>query len=379
MYSRILNFDELLKRKSFFLLGPRQTGKSTFLKQRFPRAKVFDLLEADTFRELATRPESIRKQLTPQDELIIIDEIQKLPALLDEVQALIDRNKALRFILTGSSARKLRRRGVNLLGGRALTARLHPLVSPEIGFERLIDRLNVGGLPAVLDSPIPHEELGAYVGDYLKEEVLAEGAARSIEGFSRFLEVAGSCNGQQVNFTEIGNDAQVKPRTVREYFQVLDDTLLAYQLHPFQHTSKRKPVATAKLYFFDIGIANTLMRRGEVVAGSPNFGDALEHLIFLELRAFLDYNRKDLPLTFWRTLSQVEVDFVIDDTIAIEVKARASVTERDSKHLRAFEDEKALKHKIIVCTATTPSVLDDGTLVLSVDQFLRDLWSGRFC
>ena len=258
MFSRLLDPRPLLAHSSLFLFGPRQTGKSTLLRTLFPTAKFYDLLEADTFRELSAAPELIRQRLRTEDTLVIIDEIQKLPSLLDEIHLLIERQKSLRFILTGSSARKLKRGGANLLAGRALTYHLHPLVAPEVGYDQLHARLNRGSLPAIFTSPIPQELLKAYVGTYLQEEILAEGLVRNIGSFSRFLSTAGLTNGEQVNFTAVGSDTGVPPRTVREYYQVLEDTLVGYLLPTFQHTNKRKPVTTPKFYFFDVGIANVL-------------------------------------------------------------------------------------------------------------------------
>src|SRR5688572_16477722 len=245
MYKRVLDLPAIVKHKSIFLLGPRQTGKSTLVRQAFPDAAVYDLLEADTFRELTARPEYIRQTLSPQQPFLIVDEIQKLPALLDEIQLLIDRNKKLRVILTGSSARKLKRGAANLLGGRAWVCHLHPLVSAELGEPRLLDRLNRGSLPAIFDSSYYRDELKAYVGTYLREEIRAEGLTRSIETFSRFLEVAGITSGEQINFSAVADDAGFPPRTVREHYQILEDTLVGYQLPAYQMTTRRKPVATA--------------------------------------------------------------------------------------------------------------------------------------
>jgi len=376
MYKRTLVLDPLLRHRSLFLFGARQTGKSTLLHRRFPDAVFFDLLEADTFRELSERPEYMRQTVPAGTKLVVIDEIQKLPGLLDEVHLMIERNPGLRFVLTGSSARKLKRGSANLLAGRAWVTHLHPLVSSEVGADRLLARLNRGSLPAVLDSALPHEDLKAYVGTYLQEEIRAEGLTRSIEGFSRFLTVAGACNGQQVNYTAVGSDAGVPPRTVREYFQILEDTLIGHLLPAYRKTDKRKPVATSKFFFFDVGVANTLLKRSEIVPGSETFGRALEHLIFLELRARLDYSRVDLPLTYWRSLSRFEVDFVIGDRIAIEVKAKPRVASRDIKGLRALAEELPLERKIVVCTEPRRR-MDEDVEVLPVEEFLADLWTGK--
>ena len=377
MFPRIIQLQELLQHSSLFLFGPRQTGKSTLLHTLFPQAKFYDLLEADTFRELSAAPELIRQRLEPQDQLVIIDEIQKLPLLLDEVHLLIERNKDLRFILTGSSARKLKRGGANLLAGRALTWHLHPLIAPEVEYGFFLERLNRGSLPAILTSPIPDELLKAYVGTYLQEEVLAEGLVRNIGSFSRFLSTAGLTNGEQVNFTAVGSDTGIPPRTVREYYHVLEDTLVGYLLSPFQHTHKRKPVSTPKFYFFDVGVANTLAKRGPVEPGSELFGRAFEHFVFLELRAYLDYRRIDQPLTYWRSQSQFEVDFMIGDTVGIEVKGKPLVNKRDLKGLQALGEDIKLQHKIIVSLEKEPRRLEDGIEVLPIETFLRRLWDGE--
>lgn len=377
-YKRKLNLNNILEQKSLFLIGPRQTGKTTFLTQNYPNAKIYSLLEADVFRDLSANPELLRQRLTPADKLIIIDEVQKLPGLLDEVQRILDLNRQIRFILTGSSARKLRSKGTNLLAGRAWTCHMHPLVSVEVGPERLLDQINLGGLPAILDSPLPQEDLKAYAGTYLQEEIRAEGLTRSIENFSRFLNVAGLCNGQIVNFTKVGNDAQVPARTVREYFQVLEDTLILHQLQPYQKTVKRKPVSTSKYYFFDVGVANHLMHRHEILPGSPEFGPTLEHLIFLEIKTCFDYLRTDAPITFWRSQTKLEVDFVLGDTVGIEVKGSAHVAESELKGLRSLAEELPLKRKIVVCREKNPRMTEDKIEIMPVEMFLQELWSGGF-
>ncbi len=368
---------ELIKHRSLFLLGPRQTGKSTLLRHTFPEARYVDLLEANTFRELSAYPETIRQSLRPDEKLIIIDEVQKLPAILDEAQALIDRNRTLRFIFTGSSARKLRRGRANLLAGRAWFCRLHPLISHELAYRSLGKRLNVGGLPAVFDSAVPQEDLRAYVGGYLQEEIRAEGLVRSIESFSRFLEVAALTNTHILNYTSVSNDTGIPARTVREHYQMLEDTLVGFRLPPFRRTLKRKPVATAKFYFFDVGVANALMKRGEIRPRSELYGSALEHQIFLELRAYLDYRRLDTELTFWRTHSGQEVDFVVGGQTGIEVKASRRISRGDLKGLLALSEEVKLKERVIVSTEPRERVTDEGILVLPVQLFFERLWGDR--
>jgi uncharacterized protein len=378
MYPRVLPLADLVKRRSLFLLGPRQTGKSTLLRRTFPQARFVDLLEADTYRELAGYPETLRQSLRRDERLIIIDEIQKLPALLDEAQAMIDRNPSLRFIFTGSSARKLRRGRANLLAGRAWVAALHPLVSTEAGPGALNRRLNVGSLPAILDSKDADEDLRAYVGVYLQEEIRAEGLVRSIESFSRFLEVAALTNTHLLNYASVANDTGIPVRTVREHFQVLEDTLVGFQLPPYQHTRKRKPVATAKFYFFDVGVANVLMKRGRIEPGSELYGSALEHQVFLELKAYLDYRRFDRPLTFWRTHSGSghEVDFVVGDAVAIEVKGSRRITRSDLKGLLALSEERRFAKRLVVCREPRERTTDEGVTVLPVQTFFERLWEG---
>lgn len=374
-YRRVLDIADLLTHRSIFLFGPRQTGKTTYLHERFPNARYFDLLEADTFRELSARPELLRGTLKKDDRLVVIDEIQKLPGLLDEVHLLIERDKERRFILTGSSARKLKRGSANLLAGRALVAHMHPLVSSEVGSERLDDRLLRGSLPSVTDSAIPFEDLRAYVGHYLREEIQAEALTRSIEGFSRFLEVAASVNGELLNFTSAGNDAGVPPRTIQNYFQVLEDTLTGHLLPPYRKTVKRKAVATAKFYFFDVGVVNAILDRRQIAPKTDAYGRALEHQVFLELRAYLDYKRISERLSFWRSLSRMEVDFVVGDSFAIEVKAAERVSENDLRALRALAEELRLVRKIVVCREKWRRVTEDAIEIIPVKEFFEELWN----
>jgi predicted AAA+ superfamily ATPase len=321
-YKRYLNLSELLGKKSLLLLDPRQVGKSTLLQAHLPEsAMLYNLAEADTYRELSAAPELIRQRLKDQTTHLYIDEAQRLPEIFDEVQSIIDRNPSLRVVLTGSSARKLRRSGINLLPGRIWGRDLFPLVFPETGPGRIADRLVRGSLPAILDSALPKDELRNYVGLYLDEEIRAEGLVRGVGNFSRFLPVAALSNGQQIHFTEIASDTGIKVNTVRSYFEILEDTLIGSLLPSFRNTPSRKTVATPKFYFFDHGIVNALRQRFDIGIEGETYGGALEHLIFLELRAFLSYSQDSRPLTYWRTHSQLEVDFLLGDEVAIEVKS----------------------------------------------------------
>lgn len=373
-YKRELNIRELLHKKSLLLLGPRQTGKSTLTQSSFPNAEYISLSAADVFRELSARPELIRQRLSPQTSVLIIDEAQRIPEVFDEVQIMLDRNQALRVILTGSSARKLKRTGINLLPGRIWQKKLFPLVYPELGDARVLERLQRGSLPGIIDSQEYRQELKNYVGLYLDEEVRAEGLIRGVGDFSRFLTVAALCNCQQLNFTEIASDTGIKVNTVRAYFEILEDTLIGSLLPSFRKTKTRKAVATPKFYFFDHGIVNALLSHFEITEQSELYGKALEHLLFLEIRAYLSYRERDEELTFWRTHSKFEVDFVIGDKIGIEVKASSRVTERDEKGLRALAEEIPLQRRIIVCNESYRRTSDTGVEIIPVRAFLEELW-----
>ena len=376
---RRLDIARDLRSRSVFLFGPRQTGKTTWLRRRFPGSRWFNLLHGDVFLRLSREPGRLRAELAAESGAanpVIIDEIQKLPSLLDDVHDLME-SRGLRFVLAASSPAKLRRGGVNLLGGRARTRRLFPFVSAEVPDWDLLRAINVGGIPSIYFSSDPVEDLRAYCGSYLQLEVQAEGLVRGIEPFSRFLAAAAVSRGQPIVFERLASDAAVPARTVREYFQVLQDTLLATLLPPFTpRRPRRKPASRAKLYFFDVGVANLLAGITRVEAGSPTFGLALEQLIFCELTAWLSYARDARPLTFWRTVDGSEVDFVVGETAAIEVKATGAVTRRDLTGLRRLADETPLAERIVVCRESAARVVE-GIRILPVMEFLRRLWDGE--
>jgi len=272
---RVLDLAELLKKKSYFLLGPRQTGKTSLIKKTLSHARVYDLLDTSVYLDLSRDPARIEQELRPDDQLVVIDEIQRLPQLLNEAHRLIE-TRGIRFLLTGSSARKLRRGGVNLLGGRARTVYLHPLSFRELGERFDLDRaLRFGTIPSIYFSDDPAADLQAYTGMYLQQEIMAESALRNVPAFSRFLKVAALCNGTIVNFTEVANDAQVARTTVYEYFAILRDTLILHELPAWRATRTRKPIVSSKYYFFDTGVVAALQGR-TVSAGTPEFGEAFE-------------------------------------------------------------------------------------------------------
>ncbi|MFM8270004.1 MAG: ATP-binding protein [Pseudomonadota bacterium] len=369
---RILDLSDALKKKSIFLFGPRQTGKSSLIRHALPKTKVFNLLDQSTFLKLSTSPAFLRETLTPKDKIVVIDEIQKLPMLLDEVQLLIE-EKGIHFLLTGSSSRALKRRGVNLLGGRARSRFLHPFIFNELKDFNLIQALNRGLIPSIYFSDSPQEDLKAYCGDYLQNEILAEGLTRNLPAFSRFLEVAAMSQGKLINFTEIANDSQVKLSTVREYFQILQDTLIAVEVPAFLKTRKRKAIQTSKFYFFDVGVAASLACRGSITGKSPLFGEAFETYLFHELCAFKDYTKKEC-LQYWRSASGFEVDFILDEHTAIEVKGKSIITEKDLRGLKALREEKLMKKYFLVSLEKEIRKVD-GIEIYPWDQFLQMLWS----
>jgi predicted AAA+ superfamily ATPase len=372
---RSLDLLSVLKKKSCFLFGPRQTGKTSLIYHSLAEHRVYNLLDSETYLKLSRTPTRLREECRPQDKIIIIDEIQKLPSLLDEVHFLIE-EKGVYFLLTGSGARKLRRGGVNLLGGRAWTRHLHPLTSAELGEKfDLVKALNHGLIPSIYFSSSPEDDLQAYVGTYLREEIAAEALTRNIPAFSRFLEIAALCNGQLLNYAKISNDAQVARSTVQEYFQILKDTLIAYELTPWKRSFKRKPLSTSKLYFFDCGVVRYLQKRSFIKPGSPEFGELFETFVFHELASYCDYHGA-LMLNYWRSKSGFEVDFILDSKTAIEVKATKTVSAQDLKGLKMLKEEGRLKKYVLVCMEKETRTVD-GIEILPVDIFLKKLWSGK--
>lgn len=380
-FPRIIDITGQSRKKSVFLFGPRQTGKTFLMREVFPDCPYYNLILSDVFMRLSQRPQLLREELKSYQAAgecpVIIDEIQKLPLLLDEIHNLIE-ERDLHFILTGSSARKLKRGGANLLGGRAWTLHLFPLVSQEITDFSLVKALNFGTLPSVYLSDTPEEDLLAYCGTYLKEEIQAESLVRRIDNFSRFLQSAGIMNAELLNFEAVASDCAVPSRTVREYFGLLEDTLVGSILRPYQKTQKRKPISTGKFYFFDVGVANTLAGRRNIRPKTELFGKALEHFIHTELRAYMSYTRDRRELTFWRSRTgDFEVDFLLGDDTAIEVKSTEMVTERCLKSLRALAEDLSLRHKIVVSLDPVPRELD-SVKIFPVGDFLRLLWQGSF-
>ena len=389
MIKRTLNFKKILERKSLFLLGPRQTGKSTYLKSEFPKALSINLLKTTEYKKYIDNANILHEVVEhfakeQKESIVIIDEIQKIPSLLDDVHDLIEKHKNLRFILTGSSARKLKRGHANMLGGRASHFNLHPICFAELGLKQKKDWwkfCETGSLPSIFLSKDPWADLQDYVSLYLKEEIQAEGLSRSVENFSRFLYFAACTNAEQVNYANLGQDASLSPSTVRDYYQILSDTLIGFTLPAFLQTQKRKALATEKFYYFDCGVSNILLKRKSLSKGTPEYGKSFEQAIFLELKAFLDYNQLNYNLEFWRSTSKFEVDFLVysnlRDITAIEVKAGTNPSRKDYKGLFAFEEDFPLKRKIVVCDCTEPRMTSDGVEILPALYFLEKLWAGQ--
>ena len=369
---RFLDVSDVLKRKSVFLFGPRQCGKSWLIEHTVKNAHVLDLLASETFLRLAQHPEYIEE--VGSDGLpVVIDEIQKMPQLLDEVHRLIER-RGFRFLLTGSSARKLRRQGVNLLGGRARVKRLHPFSAAELGERFSLERaVNYGLLPSVWFSDEPEEDLADYIDEYLRQEIIAEGATRNLPAFGRFLEVAALSNGEQVDYAAISRDAKVPRSTVQEYFRILKETMLADEVPVWKRGLRRKTVETAKFYLFDPGVARRLMRRKPVEEGTREYGRLFETWVHHELRAYLDNRVRDGVVTYWRTPSGTEVDFIVGTT-AIEVKSSCTVDRHDCAGLRALAEEGAFAHRVVVCREPLERRVD-GIEILPFAAFVDRLWS----
>ncbi|MDR3607825.1 MAG: AAA family ATPase [Oligoflexia bacterium] len=371
-FKRILDLKRPTSDKSCFLFGPRQTGKSSLIEHELPDAKVIDLLDDEIYLRLQQNPKDLASYVVDPTKLVVLDEIQRIPSLLNEVHRLIEK-KRMRFLLTGSSARKLRKKGVNLLGGRARSRVLHPFVFPEVrGSFDLARVLHTGNIPSILLSPDPWDDLKSYVGNYLKEEIVAEAATRNVPAFSRFLEVAAISNGQMINYEKISNDAQVSRSTVQSYFQILRDTLIGNDLPAYRKTRTRKAIQTHKFYFFDLGVVNYLKRQKQISENSPDFGIALEAYFHHELASYCDYHPGN-ELSYWRSQSGYEVDFLLNEDVAIEIKATKHANKDDFKGLLALSEDLTLRRKLLVCREATPRKMD-GVEIFPIRHFLEELW-----
>ena len=367
---------------SFFLWGPRQVGKSSLLRATYPEATRIDLLRTDEYVRYLQRPGLLRDELrdAAPGTLTLIDEVQKVPALLDEVHWLIE-HRRLAFGLCGSSARKVRRGHANLLGGRAVRYELFGFVSAELGAEFDLTRmLNHGYLPRHYLATDPRRLLRAYVDDYLKEEIAAEGVTRNLPAFASFLHGAAFSDTELVNYTNIARECGVSANAVKEYFQILVDSLLGRFLPSYTRRPKRRVIQSPKFYFADVGVVNHLARRGTLARGSELFGKALENLVHHELTAFREYREQSWDLSYWRLASGVEVDFIVAASgirAAIEVKSTEHAGDHHLGGLRAIVvDHRSIGHRILVCLEPKRRVTVDGIEILPVTEFLERLWKG---
>lgn len=387
MFARKLSLD-LPAGQSAFLWGARQTGKSSYLRQHFADAVYYDLLDTHQVVQLTKTPSLLRETVSAKvanglSQPVIIDEIQKIPDLLNEVHWLIE-NKQVPFILCGSSARKLKTQSTNLLGGRAWPFYFYPLIAHEIPEFDLLRALQHGLIPNhyLAETKYIGNHLQAYVDVYLTDEIRNEGLVRNLPGFARFLDVAGLCNGQMINASNVARDCAIDRQTVQGYYQILVDTLLGYYLYPYQKKVKRDVVtATPKFYLFDVGVANYLAKQVVSSLSGAVAGGAFEHFIMMELQAYRGLNRKRFDITYWRTKTGLEVDFILGDAeVAVEVKLAEQVHKENLAGLIAFKEEHPSCEALVVCQCVQPRDIDlgDGAVihVLPWQDFLQRLWQG---
>ena len=373
---------KLPEKQSAFLWGARKTGKTTFLRQAFPESVSYNFLDTDLFFTISKTPSVLRQRILALEAAklkrpIILDEVQKIPGVMDEVHYLIE-EKGLRFILCGSSARKLRRGHVNLLGGRAWRYEMFPLTSMELPEFDLLRALNNGLIPSHYLEDAPQMSLKAYVQDYLKEEVFSEGLTRNIPAFSRFFDAMGYSHGEMLNFANIARDCGVDAKTVREYYQILVDTLLGRFVEPFKRQQDRGVITrAAKFYLFDTGVAGAVIKRRIPEARGEVFGKAFEHFIFMELAAYRGYAGKDFDINYWRTKAGQEVDFVLaGGETAIEVKGSSRVDNADIRGMRAFVDQYNPRRALIVSQEKVRRAAGSITII-PWPEFLAELWAGK--
>jgi len=376
-YKRTLNID-LDGNNAAFLWGPRKVGKTTLLHQRFKGAKFYDLLDTELKTRLLLQPSILREEvLAGKPELVIIDEVQKVPSLLDEIHWCLENTKT-KFIMCGSSARKLRKGAANLLGGRAWRFELFPLTTRETGNYDLVKILNHGLIPRHFTEENPDRSLKSYTLDYLEEEIRAEALVRNIPSFARFLEAVALTHGQLVNYSNIARDCGVSSKTVREYYQILTDTLLGHELPPWRKKQKRRLIETAKYYLFDCGVVRALNGFHKIQPGTEEFGRSFEHFLIEEIRAFLSYNDKNLPLSFWKTSTGLEVDLIVGDMeLAVEFKAVPQADSRHIKGLLALKEDQKVGRTIIVSLDRQPRRTESGIEIFPWQIFLKNLWAGE--
>jgi len=371
-----------IPRESYFLFGARGTGKSTWCLRELRGAKRIDLLSPDVLRWYAAKPERLREYTLglTAGTTIVIDEVQKVPDLLSVVHEILEMRRKYRFVMTGSSSRKLKKSGVDLLAGRALLRTMCPFMAAEIREHFSLElALDQGMIPVVWDSEHPSEVLKSYVGIYLREEVMMEGLVRDLGGFSRFLEAASFSHGAILNISNVARDCGVQRKTVEGYLSILEDLLLASRVPVFQKRSRRAVVAHPKFYFFDTGVFRSLRPRGQLDRPEEIHGAALEGLVYQHLRAWIEYGQDDAHLYYWRTKAGTEVDFIIygqNCFWAVEVKNAAEIRKNDLRPLKAFMEDYPESSGLLLYRGTSPLLIDD-ILCLPVEDFLLDLIPGK--
>lgn len=377
MYHRIFDVENRLD-EAMFLFGARQTGKSTLLKERFPKAIYIDLLKSDVRNRFKQHPEEFRESLLryPPETLVIVDEIQKVPDLLDEVHWLMV-EKGLWFILSGSSARKIKKSGANNLGGRAIPETLFPLVSaeiPDFDIERAVQN---GMIPRHYMVANARNRMRAYIDLYVKEEIIEEALVQNVDEFIRFMEVAAIMDGEILNYENVASDCGVSANTVKAYYKILVDTLLGFEVPAYRKVIKRKLYKSPRFYYFDIGIANHLTKRYQLAPKTPEYGHAFEHLIIQEIVAYLAYTNSDEELTYWHTYENIEVDAIIGDArVAIEIKSTDHVDHDDKKGIMEFAKEHPNAKQILV-SRDRISRRSDNVDLYYVTDFFKALWAGE--
>lgn len=372
---RVLNID-ISGNNAAFLWGPRKSGKTTLLHQRFPDAKYYDLLNTDLKTALLIRPARLREEVLAENpDIVIVDEVQKVPALLDEIHWLLENTKS-RFILCGSSARKLRHGAANLLGGRAWQFELFPFTTAELDEYDILRIVNHGLIPKHYLETNPKRSLTSYIYDYIEEEINAEALTRNVPAFAKFLEAVAFTHGELINYANIGRDCGVSPKTVREYYQILEDTLLGHTLEPWKKSKNRRLIETAKFYLFDVGIVKTLKGLQIIQKKTSEFGNAFEHFLIEEIRAYLSYKEKNLPMSFWRTSTGLEVDLILGQLdAALEFKAKEKVDLKDLKGMKALLEDQKVKKAFVVSLEKSKRKVGD-ILILPWKDFCQMLWNG---
>lgn len=377
MYKRLFDVKSKLD-EGMFLFGARQTGKSTLLKERFKGEIYYDLLDPELRKFFKRNPNALKEALKdkPSGTLVIIDEIQKVPELLDIVHSLMVDN-GLWFILSGSSARKLKKSSANTLGGRAIPETLYPLVWPEVTDFQLDRAVQNGMIPRHYMVEDATKRLKGYVEVYLNEEIREEGEVRELDAFERFMEIAAISDGEMLNYSNIASDCGVSVKTVQSYFQILYDTLIGYEIPAYRKTVKRKIVQAPRFYYFDVGLANYLMGRYFLKRGTDDYGHAFEHLVIQEIIAYKGYNDKKEIISYWRTYDKKEVDVVIGDAkVAIEIKSSEQIKTKHKAGLRAFKEEHPDCRLILVSLEVVTRTSEDIEMIYVLD-FFKKLWGGE--